>query len=175
MRIESPEHLAKVANELKSKLSSYEATISVCGGTGCVASGCHAVHDAVQAELEKRGLKDKVRLILTGCHGFCQQGPIIVVRPGDFFYPKVDPSWIPDIIETSVIGHEPLKKRLYRDPSKKKNIVKEQDIPFYAVQNRLLMGSNSHIDPMDIRDYIALGGYVALSRALFDMQPDEII
>jgi NADH:ubiquinone oxidoreductase subunit F (NADH-binding)/(2Fe-2S) ferredoxin/NAD-dependent dihydropyrimidine dehydrogenase PreA subunit len=175
MRLESPQQLIKTAEEIRVNLQAFEATVSVCGGTGCVASGCRAVAKAVEEELNKRGLREKVRLLVTGCHGFCQQGPIVVVRPGDVFYSHVDPKWVPEIIEKTVINHEPVEKYLYKNPKTKKRVVKETDVPFYKVQTRPLLGNNAFIDPTDIRDYIGSGGYQALAKALFEMNPDSIV
>lgn len=175
MRISSPEDLAKVVKEIRSRLDSFEATISVCGGTGCLASGCRAVADAVRDELEKRNLTEKIRLLVTGCHGFCEQGPIVVVRPGDVFYGKAKPDWIPEIIEESVLNGRPVEKYLYKDPDTKETITRERDIPFYAAQDRPILGGNALMDPSEIGDYIALDGYTALVKSLFSMQADEII
>ena len=175
MRISSPEDLAKVAKEIRSRLDSFEATVSVCGGTGCIASGCRTVADAVRDELENRNLSEKIRLLVTGCHGFCEQGPIVVVRPGDVFYGKAKPDWIPGIIEETVLNGRPVEKYLYKDPDTKETITREQDIPFYAAQNRPILGGNSSMDPSEIGDYIALDGYTALVKSLFSMQADEII
>ncbi|MFH1676286.1 MAG: NAD(P)H-dependent oxidoreductase subunit E, partial [bacterium] len=175
MRLTSRDDLMRASNELKTALDGFERVISVCGGTGCKASGCQAVKEAVRKELRTRGLEGKVRLLVTGCHGFCQQGPIIVVRPGDIFYPKVKPERVPEIIERSVINGEAIEEYLYRDPKTKERIVKEGDIPFYKAQTRPILGDNSHIDPTDLGDYIARGGYRAMAKALFDLEPHQII
>ena len=175
MRLENPEQLAKVRDEFRKKLEGFQATISVCGGTGCQASGCQALVAAVERELKDRNLGEKVRLLVTGCHGFCQQGPIMVVQPGDVFYPKVKPEWVPEIIEKTVLGGIPIEKYLYRNPKDRKRIVKENEIPFYSSQIRPLLGGNRYIDPLEIGDYIASGGYSALVKALFEMAPDEIV
>jgi NADH-quinone oxidoreductase subunit F len=175
MKISSPEKLARVAKEMRDRLAKYKTTVSVCGGTGCRAGGCMAVADAVEAELDKRKLTKKVRLLITGCHGFCERGPIIVIRPGDIFYSKIKPEWVSEIIEETVVNGRPLEKFLYKPPGAKEPVTKEQEVPFYAVQERPLLRSNSHIDPTDIGDYIALGGYTALAKALFTMNADEII
>jgi len=175
MRITSPAHLDEISIQLKSQLEKWEGTIAVCGGTACIASGCSAVKKAVEEELQKRGLSERIRLLVTGCHGFCQQGPIVVVRPGDIFYCKVQPEWIGEIVEKTVLGGETITKFLYRDPQKKRRIPKEKNIPFYSAQKRLILELNPFIDPLDIRDYIAYGGYKALAKALFKMTPQEIV
>jgi len=140
-----------------------------------LASGCRVVVDAVREEIEKRGLTEKVRLLVTGCHGFCERGPIIVVKPGDIFYSKVKPEWVSEIIEETVINGNPIEKYLYKDPAIGERITTEQDVPFYAVQSRPLLGGNVSMDPAEIEDYIASGGYTALVKVLFSMQPEEII
>jgi len=174
-RITSPSHLAKVASSLAEERRKYKTTISVCGGTGCIASGCKAIVNALESELKNRNLTDTVRLIITGCHGFCQQGPLMVIRPGDILYCKIKPEWIPDIVEKTIINGKTIEEYLYLDPSTKNRIVKESDVPFYASQNKRIIGPNSEIDPSDISDYIARGGYRACAKALHEMEPVAII
>jgi len=175
MKATSRDHLAEIAREIAESYGRFKTTISVCGGTGCQASGCRSVRHALEAELKKRNLTDIVRLLVTGCHGFCQQGPLILIRPGDILYCKVQPDWVPRIVEETVIHGRTIDNFLYRDPVSMIRIEKEQDIPFYAVQSKLILGDNTCLDPTDIRDYIALGGYQALAKALFDLDPEEII
>ncbi len=175
MKVASPTQLARLKDEFSRRNAGFKCTVSVCGGTGCLASGCQAVRDALVAELKSRDLGDSVRLLVTGCHGFCQQGPLVLIRPGDILYCQVKPEWIPQIVADTVIGGKPIEEFLYWDSKAKSRIEKEKDIPFYNVQNKLLLGDNSRIDPTDIRDYIALGGYQALSKALYEMGPRAII
>jgi len=175
MKITSPADLNQIAADFKSEISHYKCTVSVCGGTGCIASGCHAVRDALIKELESKGLTETVRLLVTGCHGFCQQGPLIDIYPGNILYCKVKPEWIPDIVEKTIVGGETIEQYMYSDPDSGKRIPSASDIPFFSLQNKLLLGKNPLLDPTDIRDYIASGGYTALAKVLDEMEPAEII
>ncbi len=149
--------------------------ISLCAGSGCGAYGTSKVHQALVDELNKHGLKDNVEIKLTGCHGFCEKGPIMVIHPEGTFYPQVKEDHIPEIVEKTIKNGELVDALLFKDPSSKKKIALEHDIPFYKLQQRIIFGDNGLIDPTSIDDYVGVGGYAALEKALFDMKPDEII
>jgi NADH:ubiquinone oxidoreductase subunit F (NADH-binding)/(2Fe-2S) ferredoxin len=149
--------------------------ISICAGTACHASGRVAIREAVEAELAKHGLTDKVAVIETGCHGFCEEGPIMVLRPQGIFYPRLKPRDVPAIIETSVVGDGVVESLLYRDPQTDAPIAEESLIPFYAGQRRIVLGLNGKIDPTCIDDYLANGGYQALAKVLTDDDPEAVI
>ena len=149
--------------------------VSLCAGSGCGAYGTAKVHEALKDELEKQGLRNKVLVKLTGCHGFCEKGPIMVIHPEEIFYPQVKEENIPDIVEKTIKNGEVVDVLTFKDPTTKKRIVSEQDIPFYKLQQRIIFGNNGMIEPTNIQDYIAVGGYSALSKALFDLSPEEII
>jgi len=150
-------------------------SVTVCGGTGCQAAGCKRVADEMKAQLEERGLTGEVSLVVTGCHGFCEQGPIVVIRPSDVFYPRVKVRNVKDIVEKSVIGDEVIEKLLYTDPVSGEKIAHESEIPFYATQRRSVFGHNGYIDPVELGDYLAVGGYGAFAKALFDLTPEQIV
>lgn len=175
MKISSPEMLREKSAEFRRELEKYTGSISVCGGTGCRAAGCLKVRDAVEFELKRHDLAEKIRLVVTGCHGFCQQGPIVVVKPSGIFYGRVKPDWVEEIIEKTVISGEPIKKYLYHTKDTKEAVPFENDIPFYSKQVRPLLGNNSNIDPNRIEDAIAYGAYQALSKALYEIHPEKII
>jgi NADH:ubiquinone oxidoreductase subunit F (NADH-binding)/(2Fe-2S) ferredoxin len=149
--------------------------VSLCAGSGCGAYGTQMVKKALEQEVLKNGLKGKVEIKVTGCHGFCEQGPIMVIYPEGIFYPKVKPEDIPEIVARTVVNGEVIENKLYKDPLSKKRISKEKEIPFYRQQHRLVFGSNGLIDPTDIGDYIAMDGYSALVKVLFTMSPEEVI
>jgi len=149
--------------------------ISLCAGSGCGAYGTAKVHEALTGELAKQGLQDKVEVKLTGCHGFCEKGPIMVIHPEGIFYPQVREEHIPEIVEKTICNGELAGALIYKEPSSKKKIAYEHDIPFYKLQERIIFGNNGLIDPTDIDDYISVKGYSALEKALFDMSPEEII
>jgi NADH-quinone oxidoreductase subunit F len=154
---------------------SSRITISVCGGTGCRASGAETVVDAFEEEIEKKELQVKVEFKETGCHGFCERGPVVVIGPDKIFYQRVKPEDVPDIIEKTVVKGEIVRKLLYKDPATREEIIHEYDVPFYKKQTRLIMSQNGEIDPRDITQYIAAGGYAAMCKALLRMTPEKII
>jgi NADH-quinone oxidoreductase subunit F len=150
--------------------------ISLCSGSGCGAYGTASVQQTLKEELGKNGLADEFEVRLTGCHGFCEKGPIMVIHPEGTFYCQVKPENVPDIVEKTLIKGELVKKLLFKDPKDKKiKYGKEEEIPFYKLQQRLILGANPHIDPTNIDHYLAVGGYRALEKALFDMKPADII
>ncbi len=175
-RIENRPVLDSLRNSLQeeSQLAGRES-ISLCSGSGCGAYGTGRVHEALVQELERHGIQDKVEVKLTGCHGFCQKGPIMVLRPEGVFYAQVKEEDISEIVEKAIKGRELVTSLLFKDPATKKEIIHEKDIPFYRLQQRIIFGNNGIIDPASIEDYIAAGGYTALEKALFDMTPEEII
>jgi len=174
-KLNTAEALKKYRDSVISARDKNAKVITVCGGTGCQAYGCKKVVEGFEAELKKHHLSSKVKLLVTGCHGFCERGPLVVIRPENTFYQRVKVEDIPEIIEKSVKGNEVIERLLYEDLHTKQKIVKEEDIPFYAKQKRVIFGFNGFVDPKNIDDYIAVGGYAALPKALFDMRPGEIV
>jgi NADH-quinone oxidoreductase subunit F len=152
-----------------------QTRLSVCGGTGCRASGSEAVVDALKDEIEKRELQITVELKETGCPGFCEQGPLMVIRPQGIFYRHIKPEDASEIISETVLKGKVIDRLLYLDPTTSEKYIYETDIPFYKRQTRNVLGVNGEIDPTDIEDYIAIGGYSALSKVFFQMTPEIII
>jgi NADH:ubiquinone oxidoreductase subunit F (NADH-binding)/(2Fe-2S) ferredoxin/Pyruvate/2-oxoacid:ferredoxin oxidoreductase delta subunit len=177
--------MAKLADrsaleEFRKKLQSKnqrgkKKLISLCAGSGCGAYGTAKVHQALVAELKKQKLDKKVAVKLTGCHGFCEKGPIMVIHPEGIFYPQLKESHVPKIVEETIKNGELVESLIYKDPTTKKKITFEKDIPFYKLQQRIIFGNNGLIDPTSIEDYISSGGYAALAKALFDIKPKQII
>ena len=171
----------KVTNieKLKEKiLKSRDKTktwVTVCGGTGCHAYGCLKVVKAFQEEIRRMGLGDSVGVRTTGCHGFCERGPLVVVQPEGIFYQRVGVEDVPEIIKETVVNKRIVERLLYQDPQTRQTIIHEHDVPFYSKQKRIIFGNNGLIDPTDIRDYIAVDGYQALSKVLFEMTAEEVI
>ena len=150
-------------------------TIAVCAGTGCLALGARKVINAFKEELKRRGLSGDVPLKETGCPGFCEKGPIVVIYPEGVHYVKVSAEDVPKIIEETVIKKRLIDRLLYVDPVSGARGVHQEDIPFYKHQTRFLIDNNIKINPKGIADYIALGGYQALARALSSMTPQDVI
>ena len=169
-----PDDLLAAANKDLSRVASGKVSVSVCAGTGCQAYGSKAVAAALETTLKQLGIDEHVRLVQTGCHGFCERGPLVVVRPENIFYQHVTPEDVPEIVARTVIGGEVVSRLLYEDAQGGKEIVHENEIPFYAGQKRVIFGNNGHISPERIDDYIGQGGYSALRKAL-GMAPEQII
>jgi NADH-quinone oxidoreductase subunit F len=130
---------------------------------------------AFREETEKQGLADQVDILTTGCHGFCERGPVVVIRPEDIFYERVGVKDVPEIVSETIIGDSIVDRLLYTEPQTGEKLVHEHDVPFYKLQERVILGDNGFIDPTSIEDYIARGGYSALAKALHMMEPEEIV
>ena len=131
--------------------------------------------EAFKAEIDKKDIADKVEFKVTGCHGFCERGPIAIVEPGNIFYQKIKPEDVPEILDKTVLNGQVVNRLLFKDPATKAEITSQKNLPSYKGQTRTIIGNNVRIDPTDIEDYIAIGGYSALAKALFDCQPEQII
>ncbi|MFW6161727.1 MAG: NADH-quinone oxidoreductase subunit NuoF [Planctomycetota bacterium] len=148
-------------------------TLSICD-TGCRALGSGPVREALEAEIGRRKAGDKVRLQRTGCHGFCEVGPLVVVRPAGILYTRVQPEDAKDIIEATLAG-EAVEWLLYVDPATNQPVLHEADVPFYKHQTRVVFRHCGRIDPESLDDYLAEDGYEALVKALTEMAPQEVI
>jgi len=149
--------------------------ITICTGTGCVAGGAGDVVEAFRNALANQGLSRNVEIRLTGCHGFCEMGPLVTLQPSETFYPKVRPKDAKRIIEQTVLNDEPIEELLYRDPSTHEPIEHEGDIPFYRHQHRIVLAENGRIDPTNLNDFLDIGGYLALQNVLATMSPADVI
>ena len=173
-KLNSSADLEELRQAIRRRRSPGQGFISVCGGTGCRAAGAAAVADAFREEIGEKGIHTEVRMKTTGCQGFCEQGPVVVIHPRKIFYQHVRPEDVPEIVSRTVLGGEIIERLLYTEPDTGEKFPYEPDIPFYRKQTRYLLEANSRIDPADIDDYIAIGGYSALSKA-FGMPPGEIL
>ncbi|WP_136526791.1 NADH-quinone oxidoreductase subunit NuoF [Geomonas ferrireducens] len=174
-RINSPAELEEFRRSILSKRSDDRPCITLCSGSACHATGSEKVAAAIVAELENHGLTDQVEIRRTGCHGFCEQGPIVVIYPEGICYLKVKPEDVCEIISHTFKEKKLVERLLYVDPTTGDKSSYEHDIPFYKNQQRLILGLNRKIDPKSLEDYLAVGGYKALTKALFEMSPDEVI
>ncbi|MFX1481556.1 MAG: NADH-quinone oxidoreductase subunit NuoF [Promethearchaeota archaeon] len=150
-------------------------TVFICRGTGCESSKSETLHKMLLEEVKKQKLDKKVEIKKTGCHGFCQQGPIVAIEPEGTFYAMVKESDIPKIIESHIGRGEPVEDLYYVEPNSGEKIPKYHDIPFYSHQNRIILRNCGEIDPENIDDYLGRGGYDGLKRALTEMTPEEVI
>lgn len=174
-RLKSPVELEKFRKAILAQRDQNKPCITICSGTGCHAYASEKVSIAFEEEIEKQGLEGKVDLRRTGCHGFCEKGPLVVIYPEEICYLQVKPEDASEIISQTIMKNEVVDRLLYTDPVSGEKVVHESEIPFYKNQTRLVFGNNSRIDPRNIDDYIALGGYSALAKALFEMTPEGII
>ena len=149
--------------------------ITVCCGTGCLAYGAKNIGNAFFREIKDQGFEEQVSVKTTGCHGFCERGPLVVIRPENILYQRVKLEDVPRIVAETIGNNKIIDDLLYTIPNTKERIVCEHDVPFYKKQLRLVFGANGSIDPTSLDDYIVAGGYQALAKVLSSMEPDEVI
>jgi NADH-quinone oxidoreductase subunit F/NADP-reducing hydrogenase subunit HndC len=156
-------------------MASTRTNIMVCCGTGCLASESEKVLKNLEVIAKARGYAEEVQVIKTGCFGFCEQGPIVKVEPDNVFYVRVGPKDAKDIIDEHIIKGRKVERLLYEEPKEKERIKKQEDMPFYKKQLRVALKNCGLINPEDIYEYIALGGYEALGNAITQMTRDQVI
>jgi NADP-reducing hydrogenase subunit HndC len=174
-RINTPEDLIKLRDQAIAQRTAKKTWLAVCTGTGCRAYGAVALADSLESEIEKRGLGETIGIRRTGCHGFCERGPLVVIQPSDVCYLGSQPKNIPAIIDALCTGDGSVDRLLYLDEESGKRLSLLSEIPFYKHQKRILLENNVLIDPSSILDYIAVGGYSALAKALTGMTPEVIL
>ncbi|OPX88750.1 MAG: NADP-reducing hydrogenase subunit HndC [Pelotomaculum sp. PtaB.Bin104] len=152
-----------------------KAHIMMCGGAGCISSKCTDVVDAMKAALAKNGIADQVQIILTGCMGPCDMGPVAIVYPDGTFYSNLKPKNADAIVEEHIMKGNVVQRLLYRAPGAKEPTPNVKDIDLFAKQKKIVLRNNFYIDPTSIEDYIANDGYAALGKALTQMTPEGII
>jgi NADH:ubiquinone oxidoreductase subunit F (NADH-binding)/(2Fe-2S) ferredoxin/NAD-dependent dihydropyrimidine dehydrogenase PreA subunit len=151
------------------------ATVFVCQGTGCVSSRSPEIREALEGQVQALGLGDSVEVKLSGCHGFCEQGPLVAVEPEGILYTHVQVEDAPEIASQHLAARQPVERLFYRDPVTEGVVPHYRDIPFYAQQTRLILRNCGHICPEEIDEYVALGGYEALRKVLGEMTPDQVV
>jgi len=156
-------------------MSNVRTQLMLCSGTGCQASRSIPFRDALQKELERQGLLEEIKIIETGCNGFCAVGPVMLVQPEGIFYQRLTPEIVPHLVEEHFLKGRPVKKLFYVEPASKKTIPKMNEIPFFANQMFWVMRNKGVIDPEVIDEYIARDGYFGAAKALRDMTPEQII
>ena len=173
--LNSPAELEQFRQDIVSRRDPNKPLITLCSGSACHASGSKKVAAALEEELAKQGLADEVEIRRTGCHGFCERGPIIVIHPDEVCYFQIKPEDVPEIISETIKEKKVIERLLYHDPETMQRIIKESEIPFYKHQQRLVFGSNGNVDPKSLEDYLAIGGYTALAKGLFEMSPEAVL
>lgn len=184
MIIKTREELRKLREEYAASLAGEKKKILICAGTGCISSGSLVIYDELKKIMEARGLKvevelaeephdDSVGLKKSGCHGFCEMGPLVRIEPQGWLYVKVKPADCEEIVERTIIGGEHIERLAY---AKHGEVFKKQEeIPFYKKQTRHVLEHCGHIDATSIKEYLGIGGYRAFETALFDMDGEEIV
>ncbi len=173
-KLNSASDLENLRQEVVNKRDPDKPCVTICSGTGCHAYGSEQVAEAFAEEISKNGLKDKVGIRRTGCHGFCERGTLVVIFPEEICYLKVKPDDVSEIVSTTLQEGKIVDRLLY-EKSDGERVVHESEIPFYSNQNRTVFGNNRFIDPKKIEDYLALDGYKALSKALLEMSPEQVL
>ncbi|PKN51934.1 MAG: NADH-quinone oxidoreductase subunit NuoF [Deltaproteobacteria bacterium HGW-Deltaproteobacteria-13] len=153
----------------------FRSHLLICGGTGCQASGQPAVKKALLEELDKRGLAEEIKVVETGCNGFCALGPIMVIYPEGVIYVSLKPEDMPELIEEHLIKGRTVERLLYHEPTTDEIIPTMQDIPFFAHQELRVLKNRGLIDPEKIEEYIARDGYAGMAKALTEMKPEQIV
>ncbi|MHC4777021.1 MAG: NADH-ubiquinone oxidoreductase-F iron-sulfur binding region domain-containing protein [Planctomycetota bacterium] len=172
MKITSLDKFEAFAAEAREKRSTAGDEILVCAGTGCVSGGSL---DLKEALVKARGRKKKPVIKSTGCRGYCEKGPLVVVNPAGTFYNKVKPADAQDIVQNVAESKGPVKRLLARNLETKQRVERMEDLAFYSGQKRVALRNLGEIDPGDITEYVAVGGYASLAKILGDMEPEGII
>jgi NADH-quinone oxidoreductase subunit F len=174
-RINSPAELEEFRKDILSKRDPNKPCITLCSGSACHATGSGEVAASIEEEIKKQGLSAEVDIRKTGCHGFCERGPIIVIHPEEICYFQIEPKDVPEIVSQTIKEKKIIERLLYTDPNTNEKIIHESEIPFYKNQKRLVFGFNGSIDPKSIDDYLAIGGYSALVKVLCGMTCEQVL
>ncbi len=181
--IDTKEKMESLRQEWSEGYKKEKNRILICAGTGCVANGSLKVYEAIKKAVEAKGDYVSVEMMLedgcagttivtSGCHGFCEKGPLVRIDPAGILYTKVKEEDVPDIVASLEPGSSPVTRLLYHEPNTGEVFAEAEKIPFYKYQNRNSLENCGFIDPEEIREYIAKGGYAALAKVLTEMTPE---
>ena len=165
LRITSENDLNKIITDVENNRT-YRKEVIVCGGTGCMSSGNDKILENLQNKVKELDLESEIRIVKTGCVGFCEKGPIVKIMPDNTFYAEVTPDDVDEIVAKDLITNETVKKLLYKDPITKETIQNSDQINFYKKQRKIALRNCGSINPEDIDDYIYHQGYKALEKAV---------
>lgn len=182
--LRNKQDLINLSNLYSNSLKMQTKKILICAGTGCVAGGALDIYDEFLRIMNEKGIKcdvslekephdESVGMKKSGCHGFCEMGPLVRIEPWGYLYIKVKPEDCEEIIEKTIMNNECVERLAYRKDGEIHR--KQEEIPFYKKQTRLALEHCGHIDATSIEEYLAVGGYKALEKALFEMESDEIV
>jgi len=156
-------------------MTSYRTHLMLCAGTGCASNGAYRIRAALERELAKQNLQDEVAVVMTGCNGFCAQGPVMTVLPEGIFYQLLTEGDVPHLVEEHFLKGRPVKRLMFTPPAEKAPVPRMSDIDFFKKQRLIALRNRGLIDPEKIDEYIARDGYRALAKALTAMSGEEII
>ena len=173
LRITSENDLNKIITDVENSRT-YRKEVIVCGGTGCMSSGNDKILENLQNKVKELGLENEIRIVKTGCVGFCEKGPIVKIMPDNTFYAEVTPDDVDEIVAKDLVTNETVKKLLYKDPDTKEVIQNSDQLHFYKKQRKIALRNCGSINPEDINDYICRQGYKALEKAV-RMTSQEVV
>ena len=181
MAIKNVEELKALQKQYKKSLNKQYKKVIVCGGTGCVANGSMEVYKKLKKLVDEKGIlaevnlekeDEGIRMKKSGCHGFCEEGPLVRIEPSGFLYLRVKVEDCEEIVNKTLVNDKPVERLMYKLDE---NLYKTQEsIPFYEKQTRLVLEHCGHIDAESIQEYIAYDGYMALAKVLEEMEPQEV-
>jgi NADH-quinone oxidoreductase subunit F len=174
-KLRSVQELNELRELCRQAVQSDKPCLTVCCGSGCTAAGGNEVAAALRRSLQKSGLEDKIEVKTTGCHGFCEKGPVMIIWPEGTFYNRVAPSDAAAIVASSSNGRKPVEKLLFKDAVTGERVLREDEVPFYKKQTRVLFANNGRIDPKNIEDYFRIGGYEGLAKTLREFTPEKVV
>jgi len=177
MSISSPQQLDKLQKECGTARDKQTKRVIVCCGTGCLANGAAGIVETFHKTLREKKIKGfSVEAVKeTGCHGFCEQGPLVVIEPHGTFYTHVKPKDVAGIIDQTLTNDKVIESLLYKNPVTGDKIERYHDVPFFSHQQRIALRNLGKIAANDIREYLAVGGYQGLAKVLTGMSPDQVI
>jgi NADH-quinone oxidoreductase subunit F len=175
LKISSIKELNNLRRKIQARKDPAKPCITVCGGPGCLAKQCLDVRDEFVSKIAAKGLKDKVDIRTTGCHGYCDRGPIALIFPKGLFYQRLTVKDVNEIVEETILNGRTVDRLIYTDIETGKTIENEEEIPFYKKQMQLVLKDNRRIDPHNLEDYIDIGGYSALAKVLGGMKPHDVL
>jgi len=151
------------------------SNVMICEGTGCAASQARDILAALKSEIQRHKLDKEIRIVQTGCRGFCAMGPIVMIYPDGIFYCQIKPEDVPHLVEETLLKGRIVERLAYKEPLEHRAIPHYGEIPFYTKQKRIALRNCGMIDPEDIREYIAHDGYAALTKVLSEMSPQQVL
>jgi len=174
-KLRSAADLEHMQEELRARHTPSAKCVRVCTGPGCAAKGSPRLYELFCEAVERTGADVEIEAKSVGCHGLCECGPIVLIQPGNIFYQKVEEPDVAEIFRETILGNRVVEKLLYENPATGQKAVTPDEITFYKVQKRIALAGNGLIEPTNIGDYIAEGGYIALAKVLSSMTPEEVI